>query len=556
MIRQSHETSIQCLSIAPVWIDTQSGYLGKLWIYCLQWPSQKDVLREVGLVFWWVWAWKRCECMNAWMQCYLDGLCSQMVQMVIEVARFFASFLNLLGPVSAACGMLRFRVTARKWNKFCWLEPLLTTACTSSQSNRTSWICESFMFWFTFFFDIEKIQSGFEEAHAQKHKLWERSPRHRRKQMKRNSTISERLESPGQQISCNVAVWNQCKWSWVKLFSVSPQSQNEVEWHRRVWLNKVQHVVRSRRKTYKQDCVADLNRRSPRGASRFTRPNFSVCINVACLMSPKKVFALAEERINVYFNEATGGRYVPRAVLMDLEPGSGVHANSGSIDHTLNFFFQSSCHGLRVAFGTTCQPSTTFLFQEPWTVFVLDRSASCFARTTLSSAKLVLAILGAWATSGNQIEIRKIKNMHATCPTKRDYLACVPSFRKTCFGFWMRPCRFLGRLLWMGMYGHFGVKVTSQLCSFWGQRALHRGSRIDRFSPWCCEKRSRRMRSLTKSIFGDGPWLSWDDCGSLRAIGSYHVRRTANKSIHTTFHDDPELIFSSVEKMFGRIIID
>ena len=30
------------------------------------------------------------------------------------------------------------------------------------------------------------------------------------------------------------------------------------------------------------------------------------------------------ERINVYFNEATGGRYVPRAVLMDLEPGYGV----------------------------------------------------------------------------------------------------------------------------------------------------------------------------------------------------------------------------------------
>ncbi|CAK0812000.1 unnamed protein product [Prorocentrum cordatum] len=27
------------------------------------------------------------------------------------------------------------------------------------------------------------------------------------------------------------------------------------------------------------------------------------------------------ERINVYYNEATGGRYVPRAVLMDLEPG-------------------------------------------------------------------------------------------------------------------------------------------------------------------------------------------------------------------------------------------
>ena len=28
------------------------------------------------------------------------------------------------------------------------------------------------------------------------------------------------------------------------------------------------------------------------------------------------------ERINVYFNEGQGGRYVPRAVLMDLEPGT------------------------------------------------------------------------------------------------------------------------------------------------------------------------------------------------------------------------------------------
>ncbi len=33
--------------------------------------------------------------------------------------------------------------------------------------------------------------------------------------------------------------------------------------------------------------------------------------------------SVAQERINVYFNEATGGRYVPRAVLMDLEPGTG-----------------------------------------------------------------------------------------------------------------------------------------------------------------------------------------------------------------------------------------
>ena len=35
VIPQSYETAMQCLSIAPVWIDSQSGYLGKLWIYCL-----------------------------------------------------------------------------------------------------------------------------------------------------------------------------------------------------------------------------------------------------------------------------------------------------------------------------------------------------------------------------------------------------------------------------------------------------------------------------------------------------------------------------------------
>ncbi|EFJ06170.1 hypothetical protein SELMODRAFT_135947 [Selaginella moellendorffii] len=35
------------------------------------------------------------------------------------------------------------------------------------------------------------------------------------------------------------------------------------------------------------------------------------------------------ERINVYFTEATGGRYVPRAILMDLEPGTMDSVRSG-----------------------------------------------------------------------------------------------------------------------------------------------------------------------------------------------------------------------------------
>ncbi len=36
------------------------------------------------------------------------------------------------------------------------------------------------------------------------------------------------------------------------------------------------------------------------------------------------------ERINVYYNEATGGRYVPRAVLFDLEPGTMDSVRAGA----------------------------------------------------------------------------------------------------------------------------------------------------------------------------------------------------------------------------------
>ncbi|KAE8729441.1 Tubulin beta-3 chain [Hibiscus syriacus] len=37
------------------------------------------------------------------------------------------------------------------------------------------------------------------------------------------------------------------------------------------------------------------------------------------------------ERINVYYNEASGGRFVPRAVLMDLEPGTMDSIRSGPV---------------------------------------------------------------------------------------------------------------------------------------------------------------------------------------------------------------------------------
>ncbi|KAL5219131.1 hypothetical protein ABZP36_019815 [Zizania latifolia] len=60
------------------------------------------------------------------------------------------------------------------------------------------------------------------------------------------------------------------------------------------------------------------------------------------------------ERINVYFNEAGGGRYVPRAVLMDLEPGTMDSLRSGPIGGIFrpdNFVFGQSGAGNNWAKG-------------------------------------------------------------------------------------------------------------------------------------------------------------------------------------------------------------
>ena len=51
------------------------------------------------------------------------------------------------------------------------------------------------------------------------------------------------------------------------------------------------------------------------------------------------------ERINVYYNEATGGKYVPRAVLVDLEPGTMDSVRSGPFGQIFrpdNFVFGKS----------------------------------------------------------------------------------------------------------------------------------------------------------------------------------------------------------------------
>jgi len=51
------------------------------------------------------------------------------------------------------------------------------------------------------------------------------------------------------------------------------------------------------------------------------------------------------ERINVYYNEASGGKYVPRAVLVDLEPGTMDSVRSGPYGQIFrpdNFVFGQS----------------------------------------------------------------------------------------------------------------------------------------------------------------------------------------------------------------------
>merc|ERR1739844_729449 len=60
------------------------------------------------------------------------------------------------------------------------------------------------------------------------------------------------------------------------------------------------------------------------------------------------------ERINVYYNEASGGKYVPRAVLVDLEPGTMDSVRSGPYGQLFrpdNFVFGQTGAGSNWAKG-------------------------------------------------------------------------------------------------------------------------------------------------------------------------------------------------------------
>lgn len=78
------------------------------------------------------------------------------------------------------------------------------------------------------------------------------------------------------------------------------------------------------------------------------------------------------ERINVYYNEATGGKYVPRAVLVDLEPGTMDSVRAGPYGQLFrpdNFVFGQSGAGnnwakVAMTFKLMNNSSKVLLFHE------------------------------------------------------------------------------------------------------------------------------------------------------------------------------------------------
>ncbi|XP_021241080.1 tubulin beta-4B chain-like [Numida meleagris] len=56
------------------------------------------------------------------------------------------------------------------------------------------------------------------------------------------------------------------------------------------------------------------------------------------------------ERINVYYNEATGNKYVPRAILVDLEPGTMDSVRSGPFGQIFRAARRAGGDGAGIAF--------------------------------------------------------------------------------------------------------------------------------------------------------------------------------------------------------------
>uniref|UniRef100_A0A8C0H7S3 Tubulin beta 3 class III n=1 Tax=Chelonoidis abingdonii TaxID=106734 RepID=A0A8C0H7S3_CHEAB len=74
------------------------------------------------------------------------------------------------------------------------------------------------------------------------------------------------------------------------------------------------------------------------------------------------------ERISVYYNEASSHKYVPRAILVDLEPGTMDSVRSGAFGHLFrpdNFIFGQSGAGNNWAKGAFSSPT-------PWVVALVQ----------------------------------------------------------------------------------------------------------------------------------------------------------------------------------------
>lgn len=78
------------------------------------------------------------------------------------------------------------------------------------------------------------------------------------------------------------------------------------------------------------------------------------------------------ERINVYYNEATGGKYVPRAVLVDLEPGTMDSVRAGPFGQLFrpdNFVFGQSGAGNNWAKVTSLHNRMKIFFADSFSLF-------------------------------------------------------------------------------------------------------------------------------------------------------------------------------------------
>ncbi|KAK7253821.1 tubulin-like protein [Aureococcus anophagefferens] len=92
------------------------------------------------------------------------------------------------------------------------------------------------------------------------------------------------------------------------------------------------------------------------------------------------------ERINVYYNEATGGRYVPRAILMDLEPGTMDSVRAGPFGQLFrpdNFIREEYPDRVMSTYSVIPSPKVSDTVVEPYNATLsvhqlVENSDQCF----------------------------------------------------------------------------------------------------------------------------------------------------------------------------------